>query len=85
MHADFDLKGKPRRYAHFLGPAQWDYNEELAKLGDFKPLPHFYKQGFHIWNGYRENNLLIYKTSNLRIDEDEKVKIYHPVEEIACN
>ena len=80
MRSDFDLQWKPRRYAHILGPAQWDYNEELSKLGGFQPLPRFYKQGFHIWSDLRQSNLMNYKRINLRVDEDEKVKIVHPVE-----
>lgn len=31
--------GMPERYAHNMGPRQWSYNDDLAHIGRFKPIP----------------------------------------------
>ncbi|XP_058808127.1 uncharacterized protein LOC131674925 [Phymastichus coffea] len=69
--------GKPERYAHFLGPAQWAYNDDLAKLGQFESLPKYYKRGGHMWTSYRDANILHYKESDLIIHDDGSVEIVH--------
>lgn len=70
--------GKPERYAHFLGDAQWDYNDALAKEGKFEPLPKIYRRGYEIWNAYRTEKVLTYKKSDLKIHDDGSVEIVHP-------
>ena len=67
-----------QRYAHFLGDAQWAYNDELARQGGFDALPAYYKRGFQIWHAYRSTNVLNYKASNLRIDEEGNPRLEHP-------
>ena len=80
MRNDFDLKGKKQRYAHLLGADQWEYNNELAHLGGFEPLPEFYKKGAQIWLQHRALNVLHYKESNLIIDDEGTIKIEEPKE-----
>ncbi|XP_016843082.1 flavin-containing monooxygenase FMO GS-OX-like 2 [Nasonia vitripennis] len=73
-----ELHGRPERYAHFLGDAQWAYNDELAEAGAFERLPSYYRNGYQIWHAYRTKNVLGYKLSNLRVHDNGDVELVHP-------
>jgi len=34
-----EVLGMPDKYFHKMGTLQWDYNRELARLGNLEPLP----------------------------------------------
>ena len=64
--AEADVRGKLNRHAHEILDEQWDYNDELARLGDFEPLPPVYRDGFTVWHKHRLANQLSFKEGNLR-------------------
>ncbi|CAB0036573.1 unnamed protein product [Trichogramma brassicae] len=78
MMKDTELNGRRQRYAHFLGDAQWDYNDALAKEAGFEPIPSYYREGYAMWHAYRTAKVLHYKESDLRIDENGKPTIVNP-------
>ena len=70
--------GQMQRYAHFLDDAQWAYIDELTSQGCFEALPAYYKLGYQLWSTYRTADVLNYKASNLRIDEEGNPRLEHP-------
>ena len=75
--------GQKQRYAHQLGNGQWAYLDELARQGGFETLPSYYQRGYALWQPHTAN-LLNFKESNLRIDENGNPRLEHP-KNTNCN
>ena len=71
MLDDARLKTAKKRHAHRLAMAQWSYNDELAREGDFQPLAPFYSRGFQAWSALRRTDLRRYKSKRLVVAEDQ--------------
>lgn len=75
MLGDATLKSKNHRYAHKLSN-QWAYSDELAREGQFKPLPYYYKVGSEAWNILKKEYPGDFKKFNMIIGDDKiSVKI----------
>lgn len=70
MLNDAKLKVSKKRHAHKIGSYQWDYNDELARTGQFEVLPPYYKLGYEAWSMLRKSHLRDYKKFNLVIEAD---------------
>jgi len=66
-NADDDLaarmsRGMPRRYAHLMGPLQWQYHDQLIEVGKFQdPIPQGVKDMYDYIHNTRIANLMGYK------------------------
>ena len=54
-------QGMPARHAHHMGVLQWDYNDELAKLGGFEPIPRAVQKLYDHVHEWRVTQLQTYK------------------------
>lgn len=68
-------EGLPHRYAHFMGPRQWAYNDELAALAGFKPIPKAIQMLYNEVHKTRVKDLPNYKTKQYRITGDETYEV----------
>ncbi|XP_043221853.1 flavin-containing monooxygenase FMO GS-OX-like 2 [Amphibalanus amphitrite] len=59
--------GMPRRYAHFLGPLQWEYFDELAAMSGTAPMPPAVRELYDEVHVQRCHNLSGYKDKAFRI------------------
>lgn len=60
-------EGLPHRYAHFMGPRQWEYNDKLAELAGFKPIPSAIQKLYDEVHRTRVKDLQNYKRKQYRI------------------
>ena len=75
MFEDSRLKDA-NRSAHVLGMRQFDYEDDLAWIGRFEPLPAYFKNGYSAWKSSKVGNLLNYKNSRCVVASDNiKVEI----------
>ena len=70
-----DVRGKLNRHAHEILDEQWDYNDELARLGHFEPLDPLYRDGFRVWHEHRVANELTFKNGNLRFYRNGEIRV----------
>ena len=68
-------EGLPHRYAHFMGPRQWAYNDELASLAGFEPIPKAIQMLYNEVHRSRVKDLPNYKTKQYRITGDETYEV----------
>ena len=65
--AEKDLKWRceemamPRRHAHTMGNLQWNYNDDLAALAGFQPIPRVVQKLYDHVHAYRVKELPSYK------------------------
>ena len=59
--------GMPRRYAHFLGPLQWEYFDDLAALSGTEPMPAAVRELYDEVHVQRCHDLAGYKDRAFRI------------------
>lgn len=71
-------EGLPHRYAHFMGPRQWDYNDELARLAGFDPIPKAIQKLYNEVHRTRVMDLPNYKTKQYRITGEETYEVLNP-------
>ena len=71
-------EGLPPRYAHTMGPRQWAYNDDLAEMGQFEPIPKAVQCLYDEVHGVRVVDLPNYKKKLYRLTGDETF------EEIPC-
>lgn len=58
----------PKRYAHYLGPMQWEYIRNLGRLGAFDHgLEPVIERLYEEVHRYRMKNLMTYKNDNFRL------------------
>jgi len=58
----------PKRYAHYMGPMQWEYIRNLGHLGDFDPgLEPVIERLYDEVHRYRIKNLMTYKNEKFRL------------------
>ena len=70
-----DVSGKRKGHAHDILDRQWEYNDELARLGDFEPLPAVYRNGFNVWHKHRLANQLSFKEGNLKFYSNGEIRV----------
>lgn len=64
IQEDFERRlaeGLPPRYAHTMGPRQWGYNDSLAEIGQFEPIPRAVQMLYDEVHDTRVNDLPNYK------------------------
>ncbi|XP_013410775.1 flavin-containing monooxygenase FMO GS-OX4-like [Lingula anatina] len=67
---DFEWRlgqGFPKRHAHTMGPMQWQYNDELADIGQFEHIPKVVEQLYQDVHKVRVTQLQHYKKCNYRL------------------
>ncbi|XP_076829339.1 uncharacterized protein LOC143475377 [Brachyhypopomus gauderio] len=74
MEKDFELdiaarraRGIATRHILKLDSEQWAYNEELARLGGFQPLPPYWSNLYESNKVFRARQMLSYKTYNYTV------------------
>ena len=72
-------EGLPTRYAHFMGPKQWGYNDTLAKLAGFDPIPRAIQNLYDEVHRTRVKDLPNYKNKHYRITGEET---YEEIDEL---
>lgn len=72
-------EGLPTRYAHFMGPKQWDYNDTLASLAGFSPIPRAIQNLYDEVHRTRVKDLPNYKNKQYRITGEDT---YEEIEDI---
>ena len=65
-------EGLPHRFAHKMGDRQWAYNDELAELGGFEPIPKVLQKIYEYISINRRKNVLEYQKINVRIVNSEE-------------
>lgn len=70
-----DELGWPERHAHRMNNLQWAYNDELAELGDFPPLPKVYKELYEFVWKRRTFDVLGYRRDNYEICDDSSFRL----------
>lgn len=65
-------KGMPTRYAHTMGDLQWKYNDELARLAGFKPVPRVIKSLYDCIHEHKVKNLAQYKMRRFELKSDRE-------------
>lgn len=73
-HTDFKQRlseGLPYRYAHFMGPRQWEYNDSLAKLAGFEPIPKAIQLLYDEVHSNRVKDVQNYKKCQYRITGED--------------
>lgn len=63
-------EGLPPRYAHNMGPWQWAYNDSLAEMGKFIPIPVVVQNLYDEVHRMRVKDLPNYKEKNYRLTGD---------------
>lgn len=74
IQKDFEQRlsqGLPKRYAHSLGPRQWAYNDSLADMGKFEPIPKAVEILYDAVHCERVMDLPNYKKKQYRITGEE--------------
>ena len=70
-----DELGWPERHAHRMNNLQWAYNDELAELGNFPPLPKVYKELYEFVWKRRTFDVLGYRDDNYEIRDDGSFRL----------
>lgn len=68
-------EGLPHRYAHTMGTRQWEYNDSLAKIGHYEPIPRAIQVLYDYVHETRVNDLPNYKKRVYELTEDDSFKI----------
>ncbi|XP_060591474.1 uncharacterized protein LOC132746370 [Ruditapes philippinarum] len=63
-------EGMPPRYAHTMGTRQWPYNDSLAEMGKFEPIPKVVQNLYDEVHCMRVKNLPTYKDRQYRITDE---------------
>ena len=78
--------GMPRRYAHFLGPLQWQYFNGLAAMSDTAPMPEAVRELYDEVHVQRCHDLSGYKDKAFRITgPDSFVEVTEEVMSDLCS
>ena len=72
MLEDSKCKTEKKRHAHILDAQQWAFNNNLAQVGGFDPVPPIYQVAYEAWTKLRSSNLWHYKDYKLVITDDDK-------------
>jgi cation diffusion facilitator CzcD-associated flavoprotein CzcO len=59
-----------KTHAHFLGPKQWEYNEEVAQLAKCEPVPPIVEKLYNYHWIFKRKDLLGYKKNEFKATSD---------------
>ncbi|ESO82679.1 hypothetical protein LOTGIDRAFT_177635 [Lottia gigantea] len=79
---DFEKRlseGLPPRYAHHMGPRQWNYNQQLENIANLKPIPRSVQVLYDMVHKKRVQNLPGYKKVNYKMVGPEEFETIEPV------
>ncbi|ESP04261.1 hypothetical protein LOTGIDRAFT_223998 [Lottia gigantea] len=68
-------EGLARRHAHFMGPRQWDYSDQLAKMANVSPVWKSIQELYDMIHETRIKNLLDYKKINYELTGSDSFKV----------
>lgn len=68
-------EGLPPRYAHVLGPRQWEYNDELAQLADIELIPRVVQKLYDYVHETRVKDIVHYKNRNYKLVDSEDFQV----------
>ena len=66
--------GWPERHAHRMNDLQWAYNDQLAELGNFAPLPKVYQDLYKFVWKRRTFDVLGYRRDNFEITGEDSFR-----------
>uniref|UniRef100_A0A8C2BW65 Flavin-containing monooxygenase n=1 Tax=Cyprinus carpio TaxID=7962 RepID=A0A8C2BW65_CYPCA len=69
-------RGISTRHILKLDSEQWAYNDELARLGGFKPLPCYWSNLYESNKVFRARDMLNYKTYNYSVLDNMEWKVH---------
>lgn len=69
-------RGIATRHILKLDSEQWAYNDELAHLGGFQPLPRYWSNLYESNKVFRARDMLNYKTYNYTVLENMEWKVH---------
>ncbi len=69
-------RGITTRHILKLDSEQWAYNDELAHLGGFKPLPRYWSNLYESNKVFRARDMLNYKTYNYTVMDNMEWKVH---------
>ncbi|KAI2662743.1 Flavin-containing monooxygenase FMO GS-OX-like 5 [Labeo rohita] len=69
-------RGIATRHILKLDSEQWAYNDELARLGGFKPLPRYWSNLYESNKVFRARDMLNYKTHNYTVLDNMEWKVH---------
>ena len=67
--------GWPERHAHRMNDLQWIYNDHLAELGNFQPLPKVYENLYAFVRKRRSSNILGYRKDKYSITDEKNFQL----------
>ena len=70
--------GFPVRHAHHMAARQWDYNDDLAALAHFTPIPKVVRKIYDHVHSYRVTDLPGYKNRNIKITGPDSFEDVQP-------
>ena len=73
-------EGLPVRHAHLMGPRQWEYSDELARLGNYEPISMSVRTLFDAIHATRVKDLQNYKKIQYRIVDKYTYEKLDPAE-----
>ena len=68
------VNSMPARHAHKMGPLQWAYNDNLAQLAGFPPIPTVVRSLYDTVHRVRVTNLAGYKNRMYRLIDSTNYK-----------
>ncbi|ELU06178.1 hypothetical protein CAPTEDRAFT_212147 [Capitella teleta] len=74
IETDFNERissGMAVRHAHHMGHRQWQYHQDLARLGQFDDLPLVFERMYFDVHSLRQTDLMTYKKYCFRVTGDE--------------
>lgn len=66
-------EGLPKRHAHTMGPRQWAYNDSLAEMGKFTPIPKAVQILYDEVHRMRVKDLPAYKEKEYKLTDRKSV------------
>ena len=87
IQEDFERRleqGLPPRHAHTMGPRQWEYNDSLAKIGNYEPIPRSVQTLYDEVHRMRVRNLPTYKTKMYEIIGEDSFREIEQWNTVNC-
>lgn len=69
-------RGIATRHILKLDSEQWAYNDDLARLGGFNPLPRYWSNLYESNKVFRARDMLNYKTYNYTVQDNLEWKVH---------
>ena len=68
-------EGRLARHFHKMGPLQWDYNRDIARLGDVPEIRTCVARLYHAVHERRQHHLMDYKRDDYTLRGQDYVRV----------